>query len=314
MIGLKGIDAFNHYNGRLRISVTTNCQLNCIFCHREGINNHWQDINISMDFFTKIISSFKELGGKEINLTGGEPLLHPQIQELIEVAYNPDWKLALCTNGQYLDKIFNKINKINQIKLSVHTIDNDMGRKIIGENWDFCEIQNNILEAIKLGGNITINHTYTKQNSSCFEELVEKVFKWGTNFLVCDLMETQWSNNKKIGYIDTDLTESVLLKYSTFHRSIEDNTGCLLKEYITKNNKIWRIKSSNYHKLMTEMCDNCTFRNTCGEGVFVLRVDPLGTFKPCLLRNDLNKQVLVDSISQRSTHNIMIEMFDKMFP
>ncbi len=308
---LSGIDAFNYYKGRLRISVTNRCQLTCLFCHREGILDHWQNIQIPIDFFSRLIFEANKLNIREINLTGGEPILHSNISDLIDIAYNPNRKLAICTNGLELDKIFNKLDKIQQIKLSVHATNNTLGKNLLGENFDFDILQKNIKECVTIGSNITINHTLTKKNEACLEELIDYVYNWKTDLLICDLMETQWSNNKKIGYIDSNNVEKIFSKYAVFDKTVQDSTGCIMKEYKSKNNKLWRIKSSSYPKLQTKMCQDCQLKVECGEGVFVLRVDARGVLKPCLLRRDLYKQI---PLGETDLNQPMTDMIDFMFP
>jgi len=307
------VSLFNQMNGRLRISITTNCQLNCTFCHREGINEQTYPLDMNLDFFKNLIESFKDLNGKEINLTGGEPLLHSKIVEMIDIAHNPNWKLAICTNGLMLDKIYHVINKLDEIKLSLHEIDDIKGKKLLGANFDFLDLEKKIKTALEMGANIKINFTLTQKNKHSLKKIIRKIIEWKTDFLICDLMETKRGDIKnQIGYINTNISEKELLNYSKFHSYIDNNTGVRLKMFSASNGKKWMIKNYNEKKLYTKMCKKCRYIDICGEGIFVLRVDPEGVFRPCLLRSDLEKKISIYS-SKNEVKNHIIHMLNMMF-
>ncbi|MGC9176245.1 MAG: GTP 3',8-cyclase MoaA, partial [Thermoplasmata archaeon] len=62
------IDSYGRPVNSIRVSVTKECNLNCFYCHREGIKGE-KDILIPEDFETlfKVVSS---LGIKKIKFTG----------------------------------------------------------------------------------------------------------------------------------------------------------------------------------------------------------------------------------------------------
>lgn len=311
----KGIALFNQFNGRLRVSVTHNCQLNCLFCHQEGIDDHWKPIYMDLMFFEKLIKSFKELQGKEINLTGGEPTLHPDINKIIEIASGTECKVALCTNGLRLNKVFDTIHKINQIKLSVHETDNFSGKHLLGKAYNFGAIETNILKALDLGANITINFTHTETNTTSFRSVIEKVIQWNTDLLVIDLITTRWNDDlESIGHIGAVQTEKILSEYATLVDKVEDRTGCVMKVFKSPTGKKWMMKDVNFGRLFTKMCDKCNSKSTCGEGVFVMRVDCHGNFKPCLLRKDLEQTINPNNVDFNDVKNHIINVSELMFP
>ena len=124
--GMEIIDRFNHMEGKLRISVTHACQLQCQFCHREGIDPHWVPVHISLNYFRDLIKAYSSIGGLYIELTGGEPLCHPEIQNLVEIGSSRRRHLIICTNGLLLNKIQTQLEAglVHQIKLSLHSTSN----------------------------------------------------------------------------------------------------------------------------------------------------------------------------------------------
>jgi len=311
----QGIALFNQFNGRLRISVTHNCQLNCLFCHQEGIEDHWKPIYMDIPFFEKLINSFKKLKGKEINLTGGEPTLHPRINDLIDIAADSQHKLALCTNGLRLDRVLGNLKKIDQIKLSVHETNNSSGKDLLGKAYNFTVIEKNIVAALEKGANININFTHTETNTQSFRSVIEKVIEWKTDLLVIDLITTRWNENlEKLGRMGTEKTEKILNEYAELVDVVEDKTGCIMKVFKSPTGKKWMIKDVNFGRLFTKMCDGCQFKSNCGEGVFVMRVDCHGNFKPCLLRKDLERTINPFLSDEFAIQNHIVEVANIMFP
>lgn len=91
----------------LRISVTDRCQLGCLYC-RPASGGHPSKCAgapepISVDdiaYFVHLIQSDFSLS--KVHLTGGEPLLHPNLTELIQRLDSQGLDLALTTNAQCL--------------------------------------------------------------------------------------------------------------------------------------------------------------------------------------------------------------------
>jgi SynChlorMet cassette radical SAM/SPASM protein ScmF len=54
---------------------------------------------LKLDLFKSIIEEAKPLGLTGVKLTGGEPLLHPEIQEILEYIQTEDLRLTVETNG-----------------------------------------------------------------------------------------------------------------------------------------------------------------------------------------------------------------------
>ena len=57
---------------------------------------------LSLDLFRSILEQAKPLGLASVKLTGGEPLLHPDISEIIEIIRQHDLRMTMETNGVLL--------------------------------------------------------------------------------------------------------------------------------------------------------------------------------------------------------------------
>ena len=70
----------------MSIMPTENCNLNCVFCsmaHRDKYPN------LSLSLIKQVVNKLHQRGLKAVIISGGgEPLLYPQINELVEYLYN----------------------------------------------------------------------------------------------------------------------------------------------------------------------------------------------------------------------------------
>ena len=81
--------------------LTEGCNLRCRHCwiapKYQGENNSYPALDLEL--FKSIIEQAKPLGLTGVKLTGGEPLLHPEIKEILEYIRTEDLRLTVETNG-----------------------------------------------------------------------------------------------------------------------------------------------------------------------------------------------------------------------
>ena len=94
----------------LRISVTDRCNFRCTYCMpKEVFGKDYQFLErsalLSFEEITRLARAFKQHGVEKIRLTGGEPLIRRNIEQLIAMlAEIPGLDLTLTTNGSSLVK------------------------------------------------------------------------------------------------------------------------------------------------------------------------------------------------------------------
>lgn len=87
-------------------AITAGCNLNCRHCFVAKDANRTAD-RFSLEEARKLIGEMKACGIREVHLTGGEPLVHPEIDEIIAELSRNDLKIArMVTNGLLVDDAF----------------------------------------------------------------------------------------------------------------------------------------------------------------------------------------------------------------
>lgn len=121
----------------LRLSLTDNCQLNCKYCvpNKKCISN--KNL-LKSDEIIKLANVFADLGIRKIKLTGGEPLLHPDVSMIITSlkAINGIEEVTITTNGILLNSKLNELISagIDGINISLDTLSQKRYKTITGKN------------------------------------------------------------------------------------------------------------------------------------------------------------------------------------
>ncbi|MDI6738178.1 MAG: GNAT family N-acetyltransferase [Nanoarchaeota archaeon] len=145
------------------LSLLEKCNLNCKHCRSEKKNRM-----LSVADIKKIISKVKAAHAS-VNLTGGEPLMQPQIEEIIRLFKKSGIKVSLSTNGTFLTD--NKAQRLKSagldaINISLDSLDEKFHNSIRNSPTSFKEALNAISTAVGAGLNTRIASVYSKQNIS----------------------------------------------------------------------------------------------------------------------------------------------------
>jgi cyclic pyranopterin phosphate synthase len=121
-------DRFGRVATDLRISLTDLCSLRCTYCMpAEGLDWLTKAQRLTDDEFVRLADVFVRLGIRSIRLTGGEPLVHPTLPEVITrlAALSPRPELSLTTNGVTLARSATSLaaSGLDRINISVDTLD-----------------------------------------------------------------------------------------------------------------------------------------------------------------------------------------------
>ena len=149
--------------------LTLRCNQKCKYCHRFlGIED------LDLEHNKEVINKIAQDGITNMTFTGGEPLLYPNIIELLKLAEEKGIKSKLITNGHILAtkpemrKIYNHLDSIT---LSIDSIDNELNEKMGRGDKHFENIKI-VLDSLKENKlKVNINTVVSKMNITYLEEL-----------------------------------------------------------------------------------------------------------------------------------------------
>lgn len=84
------------------LEVTNQCNLSCKHCFRHSSSR--MNDELSSDEIEAVLDQLLELGTVQIEVSGGEPLLHPNIFGLLEAIVGRGFETTLITNGTKLNR------------------------------------------------------------------------------------------------------------------------------------------------------------------------------------------------------------------
>ncbi|MFA5629229.1 MAG: GTP 3',8-cyclase MoaA [Dehalococcoidales bacterium] len=150
----KLIDTFHRNINYMRISITDRCNMRCIYCNSHLTPHLMHDEILRYKEIQKIVKAAARLGVKNIRITGGEPLVRPDVGALIELLYNIEGinDISLTTNGFFLKKYLDELTDagLKRVNISLDSFNPDKFKYITG-GGDLNQVLEGIDAAINAG-------------------------------------------------------------------------------------------------------------------------------------------------------------------
>lgn len=107
---------------RVYIEITNVCNLNCSFCPKTLREKRYMRV----DEFKLIINKIKDYTDYVYLHIKGEPLMHPNLDEILDIITKNNLEVNITTNGRLLGEKLDILNskKIRQINISLHSFNN----------------------------------------------------------------------------------------------------------------------------------------------------------------------------------------------
>lgn len=106
---------------KVYVEISNGCNLRCDFCIGNRRTVHY----MSIDEFKIVLSKIRPFTDYLYFHILGEPLLHPLINEFIDLAYSLGFSVNITTNGYLIRNL--KSDNIRQINFSLHSFDEKYG-------------------------------------------------------------------------------------------------------------------------------------------------------------------------------------------
>lgn len=297
----------------LRLSVTDNCNLRCIYCMDEDNNEFLKSINkINDKEILRIVEASAKLGIKKVRLTGGEPLVRPGIVDLVGEINKIKGieEIYLTTNGTLLEgKVETLVkNGLKGVNISLDSLKKERFNKLtrIG---GFEKVIEAIDDCNKFGLKVKINTVIVDEiNKDEINDFVKLTLDKAVDVRFIELMPIG------IGKVHKGVSNEEILKL------IEENYN-----YIKEENKHKNAGPANYIKINKSLgkigfisaISSC-FCKECNR----IRVTADGFLKQCLhfnygvnlrdlIRNGISDEDLKKVIEENIYNKPEKHLFDK---
>ena len=261
----------------LRISVMDRCNFRCPYCMpRETFHENYRFLKsterLSFEEITRLARLFVQLGVKKVRLTGGEPLLRPNVAELVGdlTALDGVEDVALTTNAvllaQHAAEL--KANGLHRITVSLDTLDPDIFKTMSGGFAERDRVLDGVRAALDAGLTpIKVNAVIERGlNDHTALDLVEHFRGTGVIVRFIEYMDVgnrnHWSLERVVP--SRELVEHISARWP-LHPVEENYHGEVAERYAFDDGagEVGFISS-----ITNPFCGSCTRARLSSEGVF----------------------------------------------
>ena len=109
---------------KIYVEITNKCNLSCSFCSKDTLPKK----EMTVEEFRLVIKKIKKYTDSIYLHVKGEPLLHSNLDKILDICNDNDIKVSITTNGTLLDKKKDILlnHHIKQINVSLHSENNDI--------------------------------------------------------------------------------------------------------------------------------------------------------------------------------------------
>ncbi len=146
--------------------ITRNCNLSCIHCRASATRGPYTG-ELDTDACLSLLDQINQLGKPIVILTGGEPLLRPDIFEIASYGTQKGLRMVMAPNGTLItEEIAGRMvdSGIKRISISIDGADKKSHDRFRGVDGAYEGALNGIKHAKKAGIDFQINTTITRSN------------------------------------------------------------------------------------------------------------------------------------------------------
>ncbi len=162
--------------GNLLIHLLDGCNLRCKHCY---LNAHENGKHLlPLDLVKRTLTEAHELGIKSVQLSGGEPFLHPHIHEILRSTIGKTFAVTMSTNGTLIDD--ESAELLAKMRASIVTsIDGPAAYHdtFRGKKGSFAKAEECIARLVDLGIPVKIVTTVCKDSSKYIDWCADWAFK-----------------------------------------------------------------------------------------------------------------------------------------
>lgn len=160
------------------IEVLEQCNLRCEGCGRIREYRDHLDERLSVE---QTLQAAENSGAPVVSITGGEPLLHPNIDVIVDRLVSEGFYIYLCTNGLKLEEKLDEFTPSKQLALAVHLDGTEeVHDKFTNNEGTYETAFSAIREAVDRGFRVTTNTTIFKaSNPEDLHELFRRLTEVG---------------------------------------------------------------------------------------------------------------------------------------
>lgn len=176
----------------LLAEITYRCPLHCAFCYNPTDYAKYTQNELTTEQWIKVLRDARKLGALQLGISGGEPLLRDDIEEIVREAHQLGYYTNLITSGvglteKRIDEF--KAGGLDHIQLSMHDITEEINN-FITDTKTF-QLKKKVAAMIKdRGYPMVLNVVIHRYNIGHIKEILEMAEALGADYV--ELANTQY--------------------------------------------------------------------------------------------------------------------------
>lgn len=129
---------------KLRLELCSECCFDCVFCHHDQVNmTDTENKKLDASDYGFLCKVGKLCGFNHVLLSGGEPLIRKDINDIMRNIKDSGVHLQVTSNGYLLGNVKDK-TLIDSINISIHSLDLATNEKIINKKYALPKVIDNV--------------------------------------------------------------------------------------------------------------------------------------------------------------------------
>ncbi len=262
------------------LDITYQCMCRCSFCNRWNIRDGNE---LLTQEYTQLFEEFKKIGVHAVVIGGGEPLLHPDILNILRRLHQLGIKVNLCTNGYLLDDLASDLldTGIEHITVSLDSVNPEIHDQLRGTRGLYRRAEQGIEHIVRARRGVTpfvrARMVVHEQN---FREIPQFLAQWRGKVDRCLIQPLHVYEGGDYHNISTNTMQPI--------HAIDELKSLIATDEIRKDFYVQHMPCYLEH--------SDVFRQfPCYAGYLFTRIDPFGNLYPCI-----GEYHLVGNIRERS--------------
>jgi PqqA peptide cyclase len=248
----------------LLLELTYKCPLHCVFCYNP-VDFARTEQELATEDWIRVLREARALGSVQLGLSGGEPLLRDDLEEIVAEAHKLGFYINLITSGVGLNEKRIKALKeagLDHIQLSFQDSTREMN-DFLSSTRTF-ELKSRVATLIKqYGYPMVLNCVLHRLNIDHVEQILEMAERLGAEYV--ELANTQYYGWAKVNRDRLLPSREQLRNAEAVTQRFREKVGQRMKIYFVV---------PDYYETRPKPCMN-------GLGSVFLTITPDGTALPC---------------------------------
>ncbi|MFC1517789.1 radical SAM protein [Candidatus Margulisiibacteriota bacterium] len=273
------------------LNITYRCNQSCSYCNTHNLKSSAKELDTKELY--KLLKELKDLGVCFLSITGGEPLLRQDLQQVLKYAKKLKFIINLNTNGSMPEKLYRlaKHVDIDNICISIDSLQPDCYKNIKKQPIIIKQVLGSIKLLSKLrkrrSKRIMLRTILKPNNISMVESLIEYAEQNKLPLIIQpfhNLNKSSLHHSKQ--YISKDTSDKyvfqeIFLRLRKRYRFLRQFFYSHISDFLFNKNKLRKH-----------------FKCYCG--FFNLKIDPYGNIYPCQ-----HMSFYIDNAKNRSLQSIL---------